>query len=474
MVRPVGYLLLLGSLAGGTTCAAGRDTGTSGEAGRLTPGYVLYAPLLSRTTYLVDRKGSVVHAWEGDLGPGASAYLLDSGHLLRCGREPDAPVFHGGGLGGRIQEFTWDGKLVWDWTLASEERIQHHDIEPLPGGNVLLLAWERKTSREALQAGRKPVHLGEDGLWPEIVLEVEPVRPRGARVVWEWHMWDHLIQDHDGRRAHFGAVGDHPELIDINGDHGREPITEEQLDRLRALGYVTGADAPGDQRADFLHINSVAYNPHLDQILLSVPRYGEIWIIDHGTTTEEAAGHAGGRAGRGGDLIYRWGNPRAHGRGDHEDQRLFRQHDARWIPRGLPGAGNIMIFNNGMDRPGRRFSSVLEIVPPLERDGRYAIGARSAFGPQGPAWAYTAPDRESFYADFISGAHRLPGGNTLITDGPRGRVFEVTPAGETVWEYRNPHTGDAPNPQGDPPYSLFRATFVPAGHPGLRGLDPAR
>ena len=67
-------------------------------------------------------------------------------------------------------------------------------------------------------------------------------------------------------------------------------------------------------------MNSVAYHPELDQIVLSVLGFSEIWIIDHGTTTAEAAGHTGGRSGKGGDLLYRWGNPRAYRAGSAVDQ----------------------------------------------------------------------------------------------------------------------------------------------------------
>ena len=111
----------------------------------VSAGYVLFSPLLSGVTYLIDNDGQVVHTWESDYAPGVSVYLLDNSHLLRAGREPEVPVFSIGGHGGRIQEFTWDGDLVWDFKLANEQRLMHHDIEPLPNGNVLAIAWERKS-----------------------------------------------------------------------------------------------------------------------------------------------------------------------------------------------------------------------------------------------------------------------------------------------------------------------------------------
>jgi len=439
------------------------------STGRASCGYVLFSPLLSTATYLIDTTGAVVHLWESDFAPGASVYLLENGHLLRPARDPELPFFAGGGQGGRIQEFTWEGEPVWDFVVASSRTMQHHDIEPLPNGNVLALVWERKSREEAIRAGRRPELVTDAGLWPDCILELEPRPPTGGQIRWEWHVFDHLVQDHDPALPNYGQLANHPELVDINGDQAPQSPTDEALERLQALGYVLrGASAP-DLRADHLHTNSVAYNPTLDQVALSVSRFGELWIIDHGTTTAEAAGHSGGRAGRGGDLLYRWGNPRSYGRGSTKDQQLFGQHDVRWISRGLPGAGNLMVFDNGSGRPGGDYASVVEVTPPLAGDRSYTLLPGVAFGPARPTWTYPAPGRPSFRADFLSGAHRLPNGNTFICAGPSGRFFEVTARGDSVWEYHNPFSGDAPNPAGDPAHSVFRATHVPPDHPALAG-----
>lgn len=459
-----------GDAAGSTSSGAGPIEGSE------PTGYVLYSPLLSTTTYLVDRDGRVVHTWESDLAPGASVYLLDNGHLLRAGRHPGVP-FRGGGQGGRLQEFLWDGSLVWDWAVASDEALQHHDIEPLPNGNLLLIAWETRTYEEAIQAGRKPDLLSSAGLWPDVVLEIEPLPPNGGRIVWEWHLWDHLIQDHYPERENYGRVGEHPELVDINAGRAPESVSEALLRRLRALGYLGAGATRADTAADFVHTNSIAYDPLQDQIVLSVNQYNEIWILDHSTSSREAASHAGGRRGKGGDLLYRWGNPRIYGRGAAEDQQLFGQHDARWIPAGYPGGGRLLVFNNGAGRPDGPYSSVMEIEPPLEADGSYRRPGVRGFGPDRPQWEYIAAPPRSFFAEFISGAERLRNGNTLICSGPEGRFFEVSRDREIVWEHRNPYSGNAPNPAGDPPFSVFRVQYVAPEHPALEGrrlepLDP--
>jgi hypothetical protein len=190
----------------------------------------------------------------------------------------------------------------------------------------------------------------------------------------------------------------------------------------------------------------VAYNADLDQIALSSPSFSEIWIIDHSTTTAEAKGHTGGRAGKGGDILYRWGNPRAYKNGTTSDRRLFFQHNIQWIAKGLPGAGHLLVFNNGGGRKPEEFSSVDEFVPPTGNDGHYIRPQKGPFGPAEPVWTYTAPTKKDFFSWFISGAQRLPNGNTLINAGAYGLVFEVTPQGETVWKFANPFkpTGDGP------------------------------
>lgn len=431
-------------------------------------GYILFSPLLSGVTYLIDRKGNVVHAWRSDFPPGAAAVLRANGHLLRPARQSGFERL--GGEGGRIQEFDWDGNLVWDWVVDERRMVPHHDVAPIPAGDVLLIAWERKTREEAIRAGRDPRRVAPAGLWSDCVFEIRPEPPAGGRVVWEWHAWDHLIQDRDPRLENFGSVSEHPELADVNGSRA-EGFTDEMIARLKSLGYLAAGSGRKGRPTDFMHANSIAFDPALDRIALAVWSFNEVWVLDHSAGVREAAGHAGGRAGRGGDLLYRWGNPRAYGRGAATDERLFGPHDARWVAAGLPGEGHLTVFNNGSGRPGPHFSSVVEIAPPLESDGHYTIAAGRPFGPERPEWEYTASDRRSFFAEYLSSAQRLSNGDTLVCDGPAGRFFEVTATGRLVWEYENPFSGDLANPLGDPPRSVFRATFLPSDSRALDGRD---
>jgi len=457
-------------------------------------GYTLFAPIGSTTTYLIDMEGRVVHQWESDYPPGQSVYLLENGHLLRTANPGPGfnTTFHGRGAGGRVQEFDWKGNLLWDFKYSSNDYLLHHDIEPLPNGNVLMIAWVRKSTKEAKAAGRNPERLGYMGLWADCIIEVKPRGKKRGKIVWEWHAWDHLIQELHRSKANYGKVADHPERIDINHLDWKDRLSEEEKEKLRALGYLGGPKqrSPKETNPDMMHINSIDYNETFDQVILSVMGFNEIWVIDHSTNTKEAARHKGGKYGKGGDLLYRWGNPLAYKTGEAKDQQLFAQHDAHWIPQGFKGAGNILVFNNGLGRRGN-YSTVDEIVPPMDEKGFYFREAPSRFGPAMPIWSFCAENKSDFYSMHISGAQRLPNGNTLICAGEQGLLFEVTPENELVWKYVNPVFGEPPGmapprgkrggpmqppgkrPAGPPPAepinSVFRAYRYGLDYPGLAG-----
>ncbi len=338
----------------------------------------------------------------------------------------------------------------------------------MPNGNVLMLVWDKKSANEAIDAGRKASEVRGPSLYDSII-EIKPTGKTTGQVVWQWHVWDHLIQDFDKSKANFGDVAAHPELIDVNFgrdsvfglfsffgtpdpkklDPKKEVPKKDEVDLLRGIGYLGTGKGKGPLLSDWPHFNCVTYNAELDQVMVSSRLMSEFWIIDHSTTTDEAASHKGGKHGRGGDLLYRWGNPRAYRAGTAKDRTLFHQHNAHWIPKGLPGAGNVIVYNNGEGRPGGNSSSVDEIVLPVDKEGNYALKPGAAFGPDKAVWSYSAPKKSDFYSWIISGAHRLPNGNTLICEGMSGTIFEVTRDKELVWKYRN-QSEAAPTPFAGP------------------------
>ncbi len=387
------------------------------------PGYTLFTPNNSRTTYLIDEDNNTVHTWAHNVSGGYSMYLKDSGNLLRTG-QVNNNIFGGGGGQGMVQELDWDGDLVWQFTYSSNSYMSHHDIEPMPNGNVLMIAWEYKSITETRQAG----YSRNVALWPDHVIEVEPDGDDDGTIVWEWHAWDHLVQDYDQSRDNYGTVADHPELLDIN---------------------MSGAG--GAMGGDWMHVNGISYNPDLDQIVISSHNLDEIYVIDHSTTTEEAASHSGGNSGMGGDILYRWGRPTNY---DANGTQVFNVvHCSVWIPSGLPGAGHIMAFNN---REGTHASHVVEIIPPMDDEGNYTRTAGQPFGPSDPTWTYAS---NGFYSQHLGGCQRLPNGNTLIVESTSGYIFEVDEAGTTQWSY-DYHT------------EIVRALRYGFNHPGVYSLNP--
>ena len=498
----------LESAAGGGDSAAGGagilppPERPAQEDSAALPGFTLVSPLSSKRTHLIDMTGKEVHHWDSTEKSGESSYLTARGTLLRC-REVEAhPRFQdSGGHGGGIFEYGAGGELVWEFLWDNEQGLQHHDIEELPSGNVLFVAWDLNTREDALAAGRDPELLEGREWWSGAIYEVQPTRPKGGEIVWSWHSRDHLVQNYDRELTGYGVPSENLGRIDINGDRDPKPPSEEEQSELdaqmQAAGYA-GGDAPADdaaadadeeeelspeeiakkaekkarkdrtQGADWTHFNAVDYNAELDQIAISCRRFDEVWIIDHGITAEEAKGPKG-------DLLYRFGNSYAYGMGQWSERRFLGQHNVQWIQKGYLGEGNLMVFNNGA-KP-RRWSSIVEWSAPLDENGRYARLAGQPFGPSQYEWSYQAEDVHSFEAPFISGVQRLPNGNTLICSGPDGRVFEVTQEGETVWEWQNdlepfePVEGDMETEKLR--HALFRALRYTPDSPEIQALRAA-
>ncbi|NLX25613.1 MAG: hypothetical protein GXY61_06590 [Lentisphaerae bacterium] len=453
----------------GVTVAGAQDQ--TGEA-KAFNGYTLFSTLNGTTTYLIDMNGDVVHTWDLDSAAAFSTYFLDNGHLLRSASKGGGMGFGMGGFGGgqrgaaeggppggigaggKIQEIDWDGNVVWEYEYSTDTQVPHHDIERMPNGNILLVCWDAKSGEEAIAAGRNPEYqTGE--LHPDAIVEIKPVGDNQWEVVWEWRVWDHLVQDFDAEKPNYGDVSAHPELIDINyseswADAPAQGAGQGNQGGARgfggggAFGGMGGGMMGGGGRmatSDWTHLNAIDYNEELDLIVVSSYTFSEFWVIDHSTTKEEAKGHSGGKHGKGGDLVYRWGNPAAYKQGTNDDQTLFCPHDIQWIADGLPGEGHMLIFNNGPNRQDGQYSSVEEFILPLDEEGRFTMEEKT-FAAVTPVWKYVDPnDKTSFYGTNISGAQRLPNGNTLICEGPKGHLFEVTPDAKTVWEYTSSVSG---------------------------------
>ena len=353
-------------------------------------------------TYLIDMNGNVAHKWDaigfpsdimdpavtgGKLGHIIVQEKGDGGHVDILFSNP------------AITELDWHGNTVWRWgeEAPGGAAQQNHDWERLVNGNTLIIA----TLDHAVPGFSAPV------VHDQAIYEIAP----SGEIIWRWEMGQHIkdlgLSDKGLKmlREGFTSAGSQAGIVMINN--------------MQTLGPNRWYDA-GDKRF------------HPDNLMIDLREANVIAIIDKHT----------------GEFVWRMG-PYYPGHLDSPVSRpylykvprpvdqIVGQHDAHLIPKGLPGAGNLLVFDNqgpaGFPPAylgATSGSRVLEIDP-----------MKSEI-----VWQYTGEDAGlpvwSFFSSFISSARRLPNGNTLITEGATGRIFQVTPTGETVWEYISPYVGE--------------------------------
>jgi len=361
-------------------------------------GYTLFSPMIGSTSsYLIDVEGNIVHEWKCKGAPGLYAELLANGNLLRAEQADQTAQLKKaglykkwgqkkycaiGGAGGVLREYDWEGNVVWEYTMSTPfKEIQHHTFHRMPNGNTLLLGWEFMSKEDAVKAGRDPKAIPDfmpknkgikhNGFWNDFVREVDPK----GKTVWEWRVTDHL--------------GKGPKKWDFN----------YQLPRPVGDLY---------HYYDWSHFNTVNYIPKTDTIVLNSRNFGEFYLINHKT----------------GELEYRWGNPTAYdskakkpGWYDNGDQKLWGSHCATPLKN-----GNVLIFDNGSERPEFRRSRAVEVNP---KTGKVV-------------WEFMAEHTNSFFSNRQGGVQRLDNGNTLICSTHGGHVIEVTPKGDIAWEFISP------------------------------------
>ena len=394
-----------------------------GEDSRAFDGYIFYSThdtnrgrTVGNTTWLLNSLFQPVHRWDSEhhAHEGVGPYLLENGLVVR-------PFSKGNWLymeNFYVASFTsleiidWEGNQLWEFDYCTPKRhCMHHDIEPMPNGNILLIVNDFKTHEEAESIGFKPTN--DRAIAFQRIIEIEPnLKDGSTRIVWEWDILDHIVQDLYPDRPNYGKPSEHIGKIDVNYVG-------------KSTKFIPGS---------VFHFNAISYNEERDQILVSNFGTNEIFILDHSTTTKEAKTDKGGASGKGGDLIYRWGNPNAYGMAGIESRQLFKQHDAAWIPKGIPGKGDISIFNNGVNRKPM-YTAYIELELPKLRNSRYQRASNKPFGPMAPAYEFSefaGDEPEVFFAPFMSGARRLPNGNIFGVSGIVSGMFEVTDEGEEV------------------------------------------
>ena len=328
-----------------------------------------------------------------------------------------------------------------------------------------------------LAAGANPANGPYTNVQMDALVEVDST----GTVVWEWWFFNHIIQDFDATKPNYVGTGktvaNYPNKININ--------------------------MPGNPlKSDWLHCNSIDYNDNLGQLVTNSVQ-GEFYIIDHDNTfiAGNPAGSIALAASSAGDFLYRFGDPARYNQGTSPTttstgtKQIGGSHDVHWIKPGLPGAGNIQIFNNG-EYLGEQVSRsyIFEVNPYYNSSkvntGAYvnppdagyytwvypdkdAMKANKSISNQ-VVWIYTAKNDQDFYSTIGGSEQRLQNGNTLICSDTQGHFFEVT-AGDTtiVWEYINPVTQDGIKtviPDNYPMYnSVFRAYRYTSDYSAFQG-----
>ena len=335
--------------------------------------------------YLTSKTGEVLQEWNFNSKLGNDIEMTPDGGLIGLFKS-DEVSFSFGGYGGTLKKFSQNGNIEWEYELNSTTELSHHDFELIPNGNVLILVWECLNKEQAKSIGFN----GTGPIYLEKIIEIDPVN---QKVIWEWRSFDHLIQDFDSNALNFGVISEHPEKINLNYHNS--------------------------ENGDLMHANGLFYDKKRDMIYLSVNFYSEVWAIPHNYDTITTKTDKG-------DLNFRFGNPEAY---NSLGKRLFfNNHHPSLVTLNPETIDNFLIFMNGKKD---NQSIVYEFILPSKFD----LNPKEWTTPE-EFWNFTESD---LYYEKISGALRLPNGNTLICEGDYG-YWEVTPQGDVVWKYEGKTT----------------------------------
>jgi hypothetical protein len=412
-------------------------------------GYVLYNLMNQTTSRLVNAQGQIVKTWNCPSTYSYAMAMKPNGNIVRTAVN-NGNAINTAAVSGLVQELDANGAVVWSFTYSTADHVTHHDMCLMPNGNVLLLAYVRRTAAQLQALG----YTGSSNKYPGRIIEIQPTG-NTAQIVWQWNMEDRFIQYVDASKPNYMPISEHPERMNINV-------------------AVSGGGGPGGG-IDWFHENGIDYNAELDQIVFCARHLSEILIIDHSTTTEEAAGHTGGNAGRGGDFLFRWGKPANYGA--NGTQRIpAAVHDVKWVRSNAPMAGWLMFVNNN---GGGNNSTTIDAIDPVRDGYSYPWTPGTVWGPSTHDWRHTC----LAYASGQSAADIMPNGNVFVALSGQ-YMYEVNSSGQTVWQYNaGPqkafrYTCDYPGVQallGDDPCGLATAVD-PTGAPGpwLVHPNPAR
>lgn len=409
--------------------------------------YTLFTPLASASTFLIDNCGNKINEWDG--------LQMDNSNLAKLGEDG---ILYRSSFNS-LYKISWDNEPLWSFNLSDLDLLRHHDFEILPNGNFLFIASALYPIQDMIEKGRTPAGVGGGGngtFKVDGIYELRPIGTNDAELVWSWNFFDHLVQDFDETKENFDDVANQPRRLDVNfnGEAGTA--------------------------FDWLHCNGIDYHRELDQIIVSSRSTCELYIIDHSTTTEEAASSTGGNFGLGGDFLWRWGNPIAYDMGTEEDQQFWEQHDPKWIQNGFPNEGKITLFNNLFNfnfEPGDQPFSNVHILDPNATNGIYPMNPNGTFQPIETEFTYTGVvNGNNMWSNIMSNVQAMSNGNLFVSQGTTGEMFEINQEKELVWVYQNPVRNFIYDQGSDPDQlansvDIFIVTKYPVDYQGFNGLD---
>jgi len=395
------------------------------EPARAWNGYTVLSPLQTQAVLVIDMNGNVVKRWEGlNNSAGGPARVLPGGILISASgaRPPNQESLE-------LVQQDFDGKVIWQFS-------HNEQIKTREGSTIWSARQHHDWQRESLPAGyyspeSAPVVEGTSTL---ILTHTNRMQPKVADVMLED---DRLVEvSWKGELLWEWVASDHIDEL------GFAPDARKAIKAAQSFNKARGS-------FDWLHINSAHFvgpNRWFDQ--------GDMRFAPNNVIISSREASLLAIVGRDGKIVWRLGPDFSESKELRSIRQIIGQHHAHIIPKGLPGAGNLLVFDNG-GSSGYGFAS------PIAPDGVGAFArSTSRVVEINPVtlelvWSYTNP---RFFSTNISSAQRLPNGNTLITAGAGGRMFEVTTEGAIVWEYMYPLFGGA-----NASNAVYRAYRIPYG-----------
>jgi hypothetical protein len=405
------------------TAARGLQPGH--DTSKAYPGYTLLSSLISGAI-LLDMDGNVVRRWSP-----LSAFparMLPGGSVMGF-RGTGRPQY---GDYARLVQLSWCGAEEWSWGGTSPGQNPawgargHHDWQregnpvgyPAPGAKAIV---DGNAAKNWILVHREPpleatLGVSDIPLQDDAIIEIDA----NGQITWEWNAWEHFDEMGFDDVAKEAIRTNH--VSSFGGTQG-QGIPESDWQHLNATSLL-GPNRWYEGGDDRFHPDNILWDGRTSNIIAIIARHDD----------------PKGRWASG-DIVWRTGPNYGVGNPENEVGQIIGQHTAHMIPHGLPGAGNILVFDNG-GLAG--FGSLLPGLPPYWPVAFRSYSRAVEYDPITfeKVWEYTneVDDRANggdrrFFSWFISSVQRLKNGNTLISEGHDGRVFEVTPDGEIVWEF---------------------------------------